>query len=247
MAAKILSYSLAAWGQGVASEGNTGAQFVTLGAVLKTELHETTRHIANELVGNRLAVALGLPSPPGGLISLPRSLRPGEATQHSFGFASFRLGQTQSLPPASLKQIALDLPEMAGAIAAFDIWLANGDRHPHNVAYLKGKIPLMIFDHGGILGGESRQSLIVGNRLKLVPSEFNGYLTTAKHVDSWSAAIRQVPLKTIDAVLDDVSSAHLLSRKEVAAMSEWILERRVHLHELARKALPALTDWGLPL
>lgn len=243
---KVLLHGNAIWGEPT-SEGNSGAFYGTVHAVLKREPHVDTRHVANELIANRLALALGLPVPAGSLVvdSQPRDGDPEGWPVHGFAYACFRLGEHDSLPRGVLGSIAREQPWLAAGIAVFDAWVANPDRHPGNVAYVPKRIPLAIYDHAVILGGESRASLRDGDPLMTVTGGLGPHLDSAKDLMTWVDCVRRLPAPLLDGCLAQIRDAKLLSQGETRDMRMWLDTRSRALDQLVRDALAHLPDWRL--
>jgi hypothetical protein len=238
-------HAAASWGEPT-SEGNTGAFYGTVHAVIKRESHGTTRHVANELLANRLAAALGLPVPAGALVDdeMRSSVAASDRPTHRFAYACFRLGQFNSLPAGVLPAIAAAHPLMAAGITVFDHWIANGDRHARNIV-ATSKIPLMIYDHGCILGGESRASLLDQDPMMGVTGGLGPHLGTASHLMRWIDAVKSLPAPLFSSCLDQIRNAKLLTVVETNHMMSWLDTRRTHLEQLVRGALADLPDWPL--
>lgn len=82
-------YVVDAWGDPV-GVGSNGARWCTIGAIAKTNAAGRPFLVANEFICNRLAMMLGLPTPPG---VIARSDN-GEAC-----FVALRFGRHSEVPP----------------------------------------------------------------------------------------------------------------------------------------------------
>ncbi len=90
-------FAVVGWGDRV-GEGVYGARFCTLPGVVKSDIEpEGTCLAANEYICNRLALALGLPAPPGGLIRI---------ADGRVAFVSLRFGSLKDLHPLSFLMIS---------------------------------------------------------------------------------------------------------------------------------------------
>ena len=99
---------------------------------------------ANEVICATLADILGLPVLPWEFIRMPEG---------EIGFGSLRMANREfaRMSPGIVPQ--LQNPELFGAIALFDLWLGNTDRHRGNLLARKarGKYWLLVNDHSHAL------------------------------------------------------------------------------------------------
>jgi hypothetical protein len=234
-------YGVMEWGDPV-GQGAYGATFCTLGGVVKADDDPTqTCTAANEYICNRLALALGLPAPPGGLIRM-RDQRP--------AFVSLRFGSLKEAPPPVVPtQFMSDHPDLASGTVAFDCWVANPDRHPGNLAYRRSSIPPAMFDHGLCLAGESRSSIYsMINRVDDPAFEncLTPLLSTAKILEAWVHTIGALPRPTIDGIIAETVGVGLLTADEARLIGGFLRIRQHTLHRLLRMRMLHLPDWGLP-
>ncbi len=235
-----LIFGVAAWGSPV-GQGVYDARFCTLGGVVKADQDPTQScTAANEYICNRLALALGLPAPPGGLI---------RTEDGQPAFVSMRFGSlTESPPPVVPPDFVKDQPRIAAGIVAFDCWIANSDRHERNLAYRRGTIPPAIFDHGLCLGGESR-SAIPQLPTRVDEPGFNNCLApliqTSEYLDEWRFAISGLPKTTISAIIEDIVGVGLLTIGEGNLIAGFLRSRQGILRRLLERKMPQVLDWGL--
>lgn len=138
-------------------DGTAGAYVCALQGVLKQNSASSPFLVANEFVCGRLAICMGLPVPAGDVVQLPDG--------QSAGYISLRFGQEQ--PPRVIpSEFVRDHRGLALRLLAFDCWIANDDRHEGNLAYARGLIPPMIFDHDKALLGPGEDGLQGVERLE---------------------------------------------------------------------------------
>ena len=240
VARRPLIFGVVGWGDPT-SAGLYDATYCTLGGVAKSEPDPSVTCLtANEYVCNRLALALGLPVPPGAFI---------RTVDRSVAFVSLRFGSlTESIPPVIPADLARDQPLVAGGIIAFDCWIRNSDRHTGNLAYRKGVIPPTMFDHGLCLGGESRSGIAgLSNEISKpgYPHCLSAHIKTARHLENWLTTIKALPLVTMTSILEEVVSVNLLTSREAKMITAFLRHRQMHLHSVLQQTLSHLPDWGL--
>ncbi len=134
------------WGARVDS-GATDPQYCTLNGVAKVAPEGAKPYlVANEHVCARLAGIIDLPVPPGVIV---------EASAGQFGYVALRFGNANERPPPVIPtDLTNNHPEIAAGILTLDCWLANGDRHHENMAYVPEIWPPMAFDHSHAFFGD---------------------------------------------------------------------------------------------
>jgi hypothetical protein len=215
-------------------------------AVLKENSTSAPYCVANELICSQLGQFLGLPIPPCGLFLEPRNL----ARLPYFGALNFNL-RGISLPPADPDEcvVAYSDPshprlDIATGVLLFDIWIANGDRHPRNLTLDMSATPpqLHVFDHSHALFGREaghgaarlgrlRNELGIaegtdpsGNRHCLLDS-----VRTNSRFGTWVKRIQQVPDYAISDVVGRAFEASHITSAEAGEAVNFLLYRRSNL------------------
>ena len=138
--------------------GNTASQPLeaTLRGVAKSN-KTAPFTIANELVAWTLGQMIGLPIPQCFLVDT----KAGELLAYSANVSK----DGRKLPPVVPPRVYPRAKRLAAGSVAFDVLIANPDRHTENVAYDTGFTPprFFLFDHGHALLGASNPS----NRARL--------------------------------------------------------------------------------
>lgn len=232
--------------------GISGAVEVQMLGVAKDETVEPYS-LNNEYVGNRLASALGLPCPPG-TIAITSS------GQKMFVSLRYSAGGT-SLPPVDAQELVADHASWAAGIVAFDVWIANWDRHAGQIAYVRGVSGVSIIDHGRALlrlpnpvaGGPDITGVAITaqrDETHLYPQScLLPYVSRLDLLEHWSERIDAVP----DALLDEVcaSSARLTlcTQAEAAALGDFLKHRKKRVLDYlrtSRPSMPLVTGWSTP-
>jgi hypothetical protein len=108
--------------------GVTDTSQVTVSAVAKCNSVDSPYFVPNEYFCGELGRFLRLPIPPCALLSAPDH----EVTQW---FASLDFNYMgNSLPPVLPEKVVEFLPDLSTGVIVFDVLVANGDRHPANLA-----------------------------------------------------------------------------------------------------------------
>lgn len=134
-------YKIADWGDPV-GEGVTGSRYINVTGVAKTHVPGEPYIVANEYICARLAVAVGLPVPPGFLVK--------KDAEHWFVSMDFNLSG-EMLPPILPDLLVARKPELCAGIVLFDAWVLNPDRHAKNLAHDTNTDAVVIFDHSRAL------------------------------------------------------------------------------------------------
>ena len=193
----VSNYKIVAWGTPV-GQGVSGAQYVNLSGVAKTNSQREPNVVASELIAARLGQAILLPIPPAFIVD-----RDGAPW---FVSLDFNLAG-ESLPPVSGSEIATTFPSIAAGIILFDVWIMNKDRHCGNLAYHRATERLQVFDHSRALMPHQNQRtfaeahrtrLAIGQRHCLAP-----HIVDAHTFSLWFERIQAVPTYYLKAALED--------------------------------------------
>lgn len=232
----VTNYKILAWGAPV-GEGVSGARYVNVSGVAKTNSEREPNIVASELIAARLGQAILLPIPPAFIVD-----RDGAPW---FASLNFNLAG-ESLPPVNGAQISDKFPSITAGIILFDIWIMNKDRHCRNLAYHNATERLQIFDHSRALmphqdqrafAERHRTRLAIGPRHCLAP-----YIVDAHAFSLWFERIRGVPQYYLKAVLEDAIDVGLRA-DNVDFFLNMLVERRERLPQLIDENLqsfPAL-------
>jgi hypothetical protein len=148
-------------------QGATGSRYASLDGIVKTADVSAPYTVANEYICGTLALAIGLPVPPGTIARLDDG---------SLCYVMLRFGpRGEKPPPGNPADLVRDRARLAARIAVFDCWVMNPDRHPENFAYVPGEA-VGVFDHGHALLGTQ-----AGNAVT--------HLTASGDGPSWAGAI----------------------------------------------------------
>ena len=227
------------WGDPVGA-GATAPQYVTLDGVAKKNKGYI---VANELICARLGLVLGLPVPPGVIVP----------TEDGSGLAyvSLRFGRAGERPPPIIPaDFVADHPELAGHIVAFDCWIANTDRHNQNLAYSRGLIAPVVFDHShaflGSGNGNGVQHLANHDDKAVVSKCFRRDLSDPTGILAMSDRIESVSEQTVEGIVGQAHELGLLADDEAAAARSFLVKRKTEIADLIKGSgqLPKITDWG---
>jgi hypothetical protein len=224
-------------GQGLPG-GATDSEFCTFRGIVKTGDEQSPFLIANEFIAGRLAMMLGLPVPPGAIVQL-------DDGRQAYGCLRFG-AKGDAVPPIVPSIFAHDEPRLATRIVMFDCWIANPDRHEGNLAYVKGYMAPMIFDHDQALFGafQGRQLDHLASVLDL--DILNGCLahqiTSESEFSDFAFQIRALCHQSngmLRHVCQDAQDAGVISAEEKSELVDFLEHRSSKLVEMLQK-LPNL-------
>lgn len=225
-------------------EGITGARWCSIAGVAKTNSTGRPFLVANEFICNRLAMMLGLPTPPGVITRLDD----GQPV-----FLILKFGRNaETPPPVKPKDVVEDRPHQAAGIVAFDVWVANPDRHSGNLIYSRSGCPLTMIDHGGALFGAREPGIsALEERRNIVGIGGNcltAHLRTLEGVARWSDRIARLHPDSIEDVCSAAAEHGGLTRDQADQAKDFLLHRQTRVHELvlgSRPLFPNIAQWGL--
>lgn len=236
-------YEIAAVGEPV-GDGVTGSRYCTLGGVVKTDVPGTAAYqVANEYICGALAIAVGLPAPPGTVARL---------ADGSAAYVALRFGpRGDKPPPVNPAEVVLDRPKLSAGVVMFDCWVLNGDRHQGNLAY-QPEAGLSIFDHGhallGAQAGQGVQHLSARKDQALWSGCLLPHLTSAADLLRWEYRLRTLTDDHVVEVADVPRKLALITSEEAKAVHETLNFRRRALQLFLnnhRGQFPGVLDWGL--
>jgi hypothetical protein len=238
--------------------GVAGSRYVSLSAIAKENVPNAPYCVPNELICCELGRFIGLPVPPGAMVS--------QATGGSL-FASLDFNLTaNTLPPVDVAGCVKGLPLLSAGLLLFDIWVANLDRHPGNFAvdFLATPPEMNVFDHSHALFGYSAGD--GENRLKLLTDRLGVSWSTNAPVDSgkhrhclldtvssdgdfgfWIERISATP----DFFIRDVcgrATSHGATADEIDAAIAFLIHRRNDMKTIVRlhqAEFTAIKTWSL--
>lgn len=223
-----------------ANEGSQTVWFGEARVVVKAdaEPHAPSQLVTNEFICARLAMALGVPAPMGeaGLI---------DGRQRAWISAQIEYNG-QEFPPADMSAALRERPYDVAAMAAFDIWVHNEDRHEGNVIY-HPEVGLWAIDFEHALGAADSGNAEVLAGIKDASTRIwalDGLTLDAEHFRPWCARIKAFPKSGLDATLKEARNRDLLNAAEAKEIASFLTHRQVRIHELVSKSLKWKSDSG---
>jgi hypothetical protein len=195
----------------------------------------STYEIANEYICSRLAMAVGLPVPPGDFAEVHESEKVCWVSP---------LVTRESPPPPDLEDVCSREPKAAAGMVIFDAWVANHDRHEYNFLYSL-RYGLTMIDHGQTLffkGENPMDGLATTVDVGLGSHLLSPFVSNAI-VDDWCSRIAAVPRKSIVGAVEPVQRLNLISAEHGTALVNFIEHRARRLKSLVRALdLPQVTE-----
>lgn len=237
-------YEIEAWGEYLT--GASAPQLCTLSGVAKRNSDNAPYAVPNELICGRLGLLIGLPVPPGAVVS---------TDDGKLAYVSLRFGpKEEPPPPLSPKEFVEDNPSIAAGVIAFDCWIANPDRHEHNLAYVRDepKIPVTVFDHSHALLGSSAGAAV--QRLRsmvddpLVSGILRQYIRSSREFKDWTSRIRSVSSELIEEICRTIIHPEGLTAQECTATAEFLVHRKDCVLEqlwASKARMPNVQQWEL--
>jgi hypothetical protein len=220
-------------------QGASNSFHVGVAGIAKGNSDSMPYIVANELLCGTLASLVLLPIPPSFLID--HDNRP------HFVSLNFNLAG-EDLPPADPAALVAAHAELAGGIVAFDVWIANSDRHAGNLAFDQITQKVQIYDHchafyPGTLAAltAKKDDLAIGGHC------LSPHLNSLVGVKKWCEYMGSMPEWQIRECVQSASQVGLPAN-EVDPCVEFLVNRRLHIVDLmtASKAtfpnVPA-DDW----
>ena len=202
--------------------------------------------VANEFICGRLGLLIGLPVPPGAVLSTGDT---------ELAYVSLRFGpKGEAPPPVNPREFVQDNPSTAAGVVAFDCWIGNPDRHEHNLAYVRGepKIPVTVFDHShallGVRAGAAVQRLRKTVDDPLVAGILRQHITSSREFEYWAKRISAVSSQLIRDVCRMVVHPHGITAEECTAAAEFLIRRKDCVLEQLRRSkgrMPNIRQWEL--
>lgn len=235
-------YKIASWGDPV-GDGVSGAQYINVTGVAKTNQLGEPHIVANEYICARLAAAVGLPVPPGFLVK--------KDDEPWFVSMDFNLSG-DVLPPILPNLLLARKPDLCAGIVLFDAWILNPDRHAKNLAHDTTTDGVVIFDHSRALMPTDLQQREYAEAMVDKPAIGAHCLATilkdASTFDHWHHRIMAVADHQIADALSDAAEVGL-EPGNVDFFRKYLLDRRQRLPNIVANntaVFPNLTLGTLP-
>jgi hypothetical protein len=237
-------YEIEAWGEQL--RGASAPQHCTLSGVVKRNSTEAPYAVPNEFICGRLGLLIGLPVPPGAVVT---------TDDGKLAYVCLRFGpKGESPPPIDPQEFVEDNPSTAAGVIAFDYWIGNPDRHEHNLAYVRGepKIPVMVFDHShallGIEAGAAVQRLRRTVDDPLLSGILRQHVTSSREFGYWAKRISAVSSDLIQDVCRMVIHDDGITADECTAAAEFLMHRKDRVLEKiwdSKGRMPNIQQWEL--
>lgn len=213
--------------------------------------------VYNEFICGELGRMLCLPIPPFAITYMQTGARRKVPL-----FSSLDFNYQQSKLPAVIPDLCVThLPDLCAGVLAFDILIANQDRHDENLLVDRVAAPreMHVFDHdqallGGHQGASSGHDRLTAlkDRLGITGSQITGgnphvflpYIKSCEGLYAWAKKIREIPTWFIEhACLE--AKRHGLNNKLAKHTSEFLDYRRETIFGLidANRNAFAIDDW----
>lgn len=238
---------------GPVGTGVCSARRGELHCVYKTNPPGAPLVVANEWISYRLAEHIGLPVPKAGLMRIK-----GEP---AFASIHFGVSTAPSPPPIDPRAAMTDFPTVCHGIIAFDILVANSDRHRGNLARLSDR-KLVAFDHShALFHGTCDLSRFrtfdndlgiglppPGASAPLTPGNSHclaTQMTDGDKIQPWLHRIMAIPDWLFDDIKKEIAASGIVPDAALRdGLMEWLVARRSKIHLLYashQRCFPRLT------
>jgi hypothetical protein len=219
--------------------GASEAWTVTVPAIAKPDVM-IPKVIANEYVAAGIARILGIPVAPGGVVQMSQ-------VPKTLAYAVLQFHAGHQLPNAIPSSVVRTMPRESAGLVAFDILIANPDRHTGNISGLFREKPpqMFVFDHShALLGYDDRFSVQRLNSLRGRLGISGGTVTQQNRhclIDEltdplcfaeWTARIRSIPDFFIKDLCSEMESRGFITVGESLALRDFLLERRANISKI---------------
>jgi hypothetical protein len=218
---------------------------------------ESPYAVYNEFICAELGRAIRLPVPP---FAITYSQEVGKRKIPLFSSLDFNF-QRSKLPPVIPDICVAHLPQLCAGVLAFDIFVANQDRHDENLLVDRGSKPreMHVYDHDqALLGGHShaqrgseRLSLL-RDRLGITGGPVTGgnkhvflpHIKTCEYLYAWAEQIREIPTWFIKSVCLE-AKRHGLDNKLANETNDFLQHRRDKIVGIidANRGSFSIDDW----
>lgn len=172
--------------------------------------------IANEFIGARLAIAIGLPGLPGEVAHY----------QNEKVWVTPQISEDSALtPPPMSEELNSKFPYIAAGIKVFDIWVANQDRHNENILF-SPKIGAWLIDHEDILAANHGHDIDYSFDGWMDGTQFLGSVSLDNpHVKEWCHKINNIHASIVPPIINEAYARNLLDAKYRDKYKSILLDR----------------------
>jgi len=202
--------------------------------------------VPNEFICGRLGLLIGLPVPPGTVVT---------TEDGRLAYVSLQFGpKGKPPPPVNPQEFTEDNPNIAAGVIAFDHWIGNPDRHEHNLAYVRGepKIPVTVFDHShallGVEVGAAIQRLRETVHDPLVSGILRQHITSSREFGDCAKLISAISNELIRGICRTLVHPDGITVDECTAAAKFLIDRKERVLEKIRASkvrMPNVRQWEL--
>ncbi len=224
-------------------DGTTDPKFCEVTGVAK-EHFGGAKHVVNELLANRLAIAVGLPVPPGELLVDDNGV---------IHYMSLYFGiDGETPPPIDFKEFVAQRPRLAAGTLLFDLVIGNYDRHVYNLAFQpEAGLETILFDHSeALFGAFGDVNVLLRSRgridLHLMP--LAAHITSPSYFEFWFERFLRLDHVAFSSHTERLVAYGLLTDDESDIVERFIRHRCSKLKDWLfgdRSAFTLIDDWGL--
>ncbi len=245
-------YVVDTWGDKLGGGTAADPQYCTLEGIAKLNStadagDQAPYAVTNEFICGRLALIIGLPVPPGVIVT---------ADDDKLAYVSLRFGPKGELPPpANIPHLVEDHPSIAAGVVAFDCWIGNQDRHDRNIAYQRGSAEhsVTVFDHSHALLGHQRGKAAELLRQQigspLIAGSVAPAITSSAGFVDWANRINTVSDGLIRELCRAVVHPDGIAPEERDAAEEFLIQRKGRILEMIQASKGVMSNvqqWELP-
>lgn len=197
--------------------------------------------VVNELICERIGRFIGLPIPPGCIVT--------KGQIPYFVSLNFNLSG-EDLPPIIPSKVIAEQSYLSWGVIVFDAWMVNCDRHNNNISYDTYTQQLHVFDHShALLCGSNPFETMEVREQKI----FNIHCL-AKHVlnqnglSDWINRVQMVPDYVIKDTVNDAGT-YCTSASTISQCVDYLLKRRDNIESIIEthkstfpNLIPSLTN-----
>lgn len=246
-------------------EGEDSRSYGFVEAMHKRPMEWSPFLLANEYICSRLGEYIGLPVPP--CVFTFSDIDECPVLFSELNFNPDAQG-SDNLPRIDGDYLVQYLPREASGVLMFDVWIANSDRHPNNLAVDLTNEPktLRVFDHcnalfGSLTGmsncGIPRLDLIGYHRLGITGSTITEgtphclihAINTSEYFSEWINRIFKVPDYLIEKLCRDVRNIGAIDKQQTDAAIDFLTYRKNNLETLIdshREEFSGISEWVKP-
>ncbi|MEO6503410.1 MAG: hypothetical protein ABIQ09_16055 [Jatrophihabitantaceae bacterium] len=213
----------------VSAGGSTGAWMGQANVFLKVSTDRNQFAVGNEFIGARLAVSLGISSPPGDIVELSG----GKLAYACLGVAN--TGETPA--PLDILEVGRRNLAFAARVLVFDEWIMNPDRHDENVIWWPGAIPYVIDHEKALFGprGNLPTDPSLPERIVTKRHPFRSVLNRRQIVES-CRRLQILPIGMIRLPVEQASSLGLITDEQARNLITTLVQRQARISTLVLSA-----------